>query len=371
MPKISVVIPVYNVERYLHECLDSVLSQMFNDIEVICVNDGSTDGSFEILQEYAQRDGRVAVLTQENKGLSAARNAGLSASLGEYVYFLDSDDFISPDVLGEMYGISHENKLDILCFDGISFFETKELREKHSFFIGYAQRKGEYPGIVSGPSLFSAMLKNRDFQPSVCLQLFRRDFLSGAGIDFYEGILHEDNLFTFLATLQAKRVMHVRKAYFHRRVRENSTMTEEKSHRHFKGVFICFAQMLHYAINREFGKEVDTAIWKYIRSILFSAKRIYRNLPEHEQKGFEWDGGQWAEIFFREMIHDPETAYEKQLERELQNIRRSRSFRIGRFITFVPRKIRGGIFCCRNYGFAYACRRLFIKLGLISRTSGL
>ena len=94
MPKISVIIPVYNVEKYLRECLDSLLNQTFKDIEIICVNDGSTDGSLNILNEYASKDSRFIIINQNNQGLSAARNNGLNVAKGDYVAFLDSDDYI-------------------------------------------------------------------------------------------------------------------------------------------------------------------------------------------------------------------------------------------------------------------------------------
>ena len=99
MPRVSVIIPVYNTERYLTQCLESIVSQTLEDIEIICVNDGSKDGSADILRDYARRDRRVIVIDQPNQGLSAARNAGASAAAGDYLYFLDSDDYIERDAL--------------------------------------------------------------------------------------------------------------------------------------------------------------------------------------------------------------------------------------------------------------------------------
>ena len=92
MPKVSVIIPVYNVEKYLKQCLDSVVNQTLKDIEIICVNDGSTDNSLEILEEYAQKDNRIIIISQENQGQSVARNIALEKATGEYVGFVDSDD---------------------------------------------------------------------------------------------------------------------------------------------------------------------------------------------------------------------------------------------------------------------------------------
>lgn len=101
--KISVIIPVYNVEKYLRECLDSVVNQTFKDIEIICVDDGSTDKSLEILQEYKRKDDRFVILQQRHSGAGAARNYGLKLAEGKYIQFLDSDDYFEPTLLEELY----------------------------------------------------------------------------------------------------------------------------------------------------------------------------------------------------------------------------------------------------------------------------
>jgi len=125
--KISVIIPVYNVEQYLRECLDSVMTQSYNDYEVICINDGSTDGSMAVLKEYAEKYPKVSVIDQENKGLSAARNAGINAATGEYVFLLDSDDYLEPDSLDILAkNITDE---DIICFNGRRYFEDGRTEE--------------------------------------------------------------------------------------------------------------------------------------------------------------------------------------------------------------------------------------------------
>ena len=116
-PKVSVIIPVYNTQPWLRECLDSVLCQTLGDFEVICVDDGSTDQSGSILQDYAAKDSRFHILSQSNKGQSAARNAGLKVARGEYVYFLDSDDYIEPDLLETACQEMDSKNLDIVFFD--------------------------------------------------------------------------------------------------------------------------------------------------------------------------------------------------------------------------------------------------------------
>lgn len=115
MPKVSVIIPVYNVEKYLKQCLDSVVNQTLQDIEIICVNDGSTDNSLKILEEYAQKDNRIIIISQENQGQSVARNIALEKATGEYVGFVDSDDYIDSNFYEELYRHAKKNNTDIAC----------------------------------------------------------------------------------------------------------------------------------------------------------------------------------------------------------------------------------------------------------------
>ncbi len=116
MPAISVIIPVYNVKKWLPRCLDSLLAQTFTDFEAICINDGSSDSSLDILDEYAQKDSRIKIITQENQGLSMARNNGIRNATGEYIYFLDSDDCIHPQTLEIAYYFITKHNAEMVCF---------------------------------------------------------------------------------------------------------------------------------------------------------------------------------------------------------------------------------------------------------------
>ena len=120
MPKVSVIIPVYNVEKYLRECLDSVVNQTLKDIEIICINDGSPDNSLAILEEYAKKDSRIIVISQENSGVSTARNVGIDLAKGDYLYFIDADDYAEPDLLELSYQKALSTQCDIVNF---GFFE--------------------------------------------------------------------------------------------------------------------------------------------------------------------------------------------------------------------------------------------------------
>ena len=116
-PKFSVVIPVYNTESYLAECIDSLIHQPYENFEAICINDGSTDKSLQVLEDFAQKDGRIKVINQKNQGVSAARNAGIDAAVGDYIIFLDSDDFLAENCLYIFSQIIEKEKPDVIQYD--------------------------------------------------------------------------------------------------------------------------------------------------------------------------------------------------------------------------------------------------------------
>ena len=219
--KISIIIPVYNVEKFLSECLDSILYQTFQNFEIICVDDGSTDGSLQILKKLAKKDNRIKIISKENGGLSSARNAGLKAAAGEYVLFLDSDDYIEPRALEYLYSEAKAADLDQLFFSARPFYENDDSVDIH---VDYT-RKAKYNGVMTGREMFVIMSENADFKPSACFQMNKRAFLAENGITFIEGIIHEDNPFTVLCLFFSERVRYDDIDLYNRRLRENSIMT--------------------------------------------------------------------------------------------------------------------------------------------------
>ena len=215
--KFSVIIPVYNVETYLRECMDSVLNQTFSDWEAVCVNDGSTDCSSAVLEEFASKDSRFAIINQSNGGLSAARNTGLKAAKGEYVLFLDSDDWLEPKAL-EVISKSLSDE-DMLCFSGRRFFESKGRYHDADQLLERT--------YASGMDYYNEnALLSRDFAfVCVVLRTYKRGFLLFHEIWFKEGIFHEDNLFTPLACYYAKHVKVINACLYDYRVRANSITT--------------------------------------------------------------------------------------------------------------------------------------------------
>ena len=205
----SIVIPVHNTEPYLAACLDSVLAQTERDIEVILVDDGSTDGSLAIEHAYAARDPRIRVIEQENRRQGAARNRGIAAARGTYLYLLDSDDLIAPELVETCVAICEADDLDFMTFDTAGFHEDPEV-ERPELFKEVTDRAGHVEEVVfDGPAFWSRYCR-KEYLPYVCwLEFFRRDFVLREGLTFEEGIFYEDNDWILRVFLAARRMRYV------------------------------------------------------------------------------------------------------------------------------------------------------------------
>lgn len=288
MPKVTVVIPVYNVEQYLHECLNSVVSQTLKDIEIICVNDGSTDGSSAILLDYSLKDKRIKIINQENRGLSGARNSGAQLMSGDYIYFLDSDDFIDKNALECLYKRAIKDNLDILYFDAVPFFEDNNIEVKHSQYKTYYERNRNYFGVKTGPKLLSEMSLNLDWKPSAWLQFISSEFYKSSALSFFEGIFYEDNLFSLEAVLKAKRVGYEDKIFIHRRIRSNSIVTMEKRAAHFNGYFVCYIEMIRFCQNIKISDpNIIKAVSKLIIGVLNNSIALYCSISIEERSSLK------------------------------------------------------------------------------------
>lgn len=281
--KISVIIPIFNCEDYLEECLHSVLNQDERSIEVICVVDGASDGSWKILEDIALYDKRVHVLYQENRGQSSARNHALKYAVGDFVYFIDSDDLLKPGALSTCYRECVANNLDIVYFDADAFFENDALKKEYSHYETYYLQKGEYDGVMSGKDALGLMVKYRDYRPAPVLQFLRRNFMMDNFINFKNGIIHEDNLFTFRAILCAARVKKIPEILYSRRVRPGSTMTSKNHLRSYRGYMNCFLEMSKYSDVIDASAETESAILYQISGMLKNANKAAKMINQKDQ----------------------------------------------------------------------------------------
>lgn len=221
---ISVVIPVYNDEKYLPICINSVLNQTYNDLEIICVDDDSKDSSFEILKYFEKKDSRIKIFKNDsNKGLGFNRNRGLDIAKGKYVYFLDSDDWLSPDTFEILIEKVEKDDLDFIMFKSIVYYEnTKSFGMEKYYDMEFMDKWDS--------KVFNHWELDKDKFFSIPIaawnKLYLKSFLDENHIRFpNENLIHEDNPFFFKALTSAERVS-VSKNYFHnRRRRDGSIMT--------------------------------------------------------------------------------------------------------------------------------------------------
>ena len=363
MVKVSVIIPVFNVEKYLEDCLNSVLAQSLKDIEIICVNDGSVDHSLQILREYEKKYTQIKVLDQLNGGQSVARNRALDLASGKYVYFMDSDDLIVSHMLEELWDICERDDLDVLFFSGTSFYENDSLEEKHKGFINTYYRKGNYPNVVSGPEMLAELHANGDYTVSPCLQLIRRQLLEEKNIRFCEGIIHEDNCFTFQVLLSAEKAFCVNDIYFYRRVREASVMTRDENYRNLRGYYVCLVRQLQIAGEQQISEphinqKIEYILWR----LNYHVQRLYLKIPLDERERFIQMCTPYERYFFKSVILkniEANVNNSKKINKinsELNKIKKSRSYRLGRFLIMPVWKIKGGVKCIKDHGVIYTCK---------------
>ncbi|MBQ3302790.1 MAG: glycosyltransferase, partial [Eggerthellaceae bacterium] len=232
-PGVSVIVPVYNCAPYVAECLESLKSQTYANFEAIVVDDASIDGSLAVVRACVAHDARFTVLPQAvNRGLSAVRNVGLDQACGEYVVFLDSDDYLVPDALETLVRRAREQQLDDLYFSAASFVDG----DSSSYVEDFAHRP-DFDDVTTGKALFTYFVERDQFHTQAALRMIRRAFLEENNIRFMEGILHEDILFTFQTLVASNRTSFLNEPLYMRRLRDDSIMgrthTMANVHGHF------------------------------------------------------------------------------------------------------------------------------------------
>ncbi len=273
MPEVSVVVPVYNTETYVEEALRSVMGQSLADIEIIVVDDGSTDGSPAVLERLAREDSRIRIHTQPNKGLSEARNAGIARATGRYLYFMDSDDLLESDALELCRDKCDAQRLDFVFFDADTFGADVT----NCPWFDYHRAAAFEDRVYTGPELLGAMLSGGKYIASACLYMIRTGFLMQHRLSFYPGILHEDELFTTEAYLAAERAGRIERSFFKRRLRPDSIMGRPFSERNLEGYLTVLREIRKYAAGR--GAEARRLAERFTAYTLRPVLRNAWNLP--------------------------------------------------------------------------------------------
>lgn len=283
MPKISIVVPVYNVEKYVSECLESILNQSNQDYEIICVNDGSTDLSGEMVMNYQKKYGeKIVYAEQENLGLSSARNTGISIAKGEYICFVDSDDMFADNALEvlvsaiEMYSdvqiINYE--MDKLIFEG----GQEDISKKEYYTIEH-----KYEGVMSGQKLLIEMLNNHEYVESANLLLINRQWLNDSKIAFTPGALYEDSVFSIDCFMKCEKMLHLNAGIYQYRVRENSIMTAKHSFSQLKWRIWQFSEVQKRIYEKYDNQLLQDALAEYGKLVLGSIRNTYMHLDYSER----------------------------------------------------------------------------------------
>lgn len=367
--KISVILPVYNVERYLKQCMDGILGQTLREIEIICIDDGSTDGSQEILREYEGRDGRVQVLTQKNAGAAAARNRGMALARGKYLSFLDSDDFFEPDMLEKAYCCAEREQADITIFRGNRYDDTLDAWIPMDYSIKKQQLPDRNP------------FNWRDMPEHIFTfavgwawdKLYLRKFVEDGELSFQELRTSNDLYFVFSSLAKAERIYTMEDLLVHHRihVKGSLSVTRERSWRCFyeactalqdelirMGVYEELEQgFASWALHFCFWNldTIEGAAYEKVYDLIcgecserfgfFRHTREYYVQPELYDRLLQMKGCSCVEYLLRENRRLKEEKKQDRmkmdaLEQENRAVKDSPTFRAGRIITAVPGKLK-------------------------------
>ncbi|HIQ73178.1 MAG TPA: glycosyltransferase [Candidatus Cottocaccamicrobium excrementipullorum] len=364
MYKVSIILPIYNVSQYLRECLDSVIRQTLKELEIICVNDGSTDDSLEIIQEYAAKDDRIVVITGPNGGYGKAMNKGLDRATGEYVGIVEPDDYVSLTMFEDLYQIAKENDLDIVKADFYRFARN-DRGDMDMRYVNLDGTKEKY-GRLLYPDQDPSLIK---FTMNTWSGIYRRAMLEEHHIRHHEtpGASFQDNGFFFKTTVYAKRAMIINRPYYrNRRDNPNSSVNNREK---------VYCINIEYDYIRDFLME-DREVWerfkymytwKKFHNYLFTINRIGEEFrPEYvqrmsaefkraKQQG-EFTRDMFTELEWKKMtliLEHPEKYLEEyasprggvnkisqseadRLKRELDMIKNSTTYKVGKLIMAIP-----------------------------------
>ena len=230
-PLVSIVIPVFNVEKYLSECLDSVISQNYDNLEIICVNDGSTDNSYRILERYQKGDQRIVLINQNNLGLAAARNTGLRFANGSFVMFVDSDDWLDLDALEKMYSLAKKDNSDIVICDMVDHYANYTI----------------YHNCTKYNSVF-------EVTPSACNKIFKKELIKN--FRFLSKLWYEDFNFTTKILFNTDKISNISEGFYHCNCGHESTMNNNNSKKNLDMIIIMDDIINYLKENKKYDENI-------------------------------------------------------------------------------------------------------------------
>lgn len=370
MPKVSIIIPTYNVEAYLKECMESVIRQTLKDIEIICINDGSTDGSLQILKEYADKDSRIVLVDKENEGYGVGMNIGLDKATGEYIGIVEPDDFVPLNMYEDLYNTAKENDLDFVKADFYRFTRNSE-NGNMELIYNHLDSTGENYNQVINPYEKPYITK---FIMNTWSGIYRREYIEKYHIrhNTTPGASFQDNGFFWQTFIYAKRCMFIDKPYYmNRRDNPNSSVNNKQK---------VYCMNVEYDFIRDiFMQKGNEELWERFKyyynykryfSYTFTIGRIsdefkreyVERISKEMKRAVELDEID-MNVFtprtqerFGLLVKDPEGYYQKyalfegtseaarvrKLEKELSEVRKSTTFKVGKALMLLPRSIKRG-----------------------------
>lgn len=249
MAKVSVIVPVYNVEKYLKRCLDSLINQTLSDIDIICINDGSKDSSLKILEQYAQKDSRIVIYNQENSGLSVARNTGLEHASGEYIGFVDSDDWVDLDFYEKLYNSAKNNNADIAVADFIREHPNKKPK----------RLKLKEEKIYTTPE-DKFMICKVHREGCVWNKIYRTEFIKSINLKFVPKMYYEDRDFTIRSLYFSKKLVTTPNTYYRYFVNPKSIVNKRRNYIQDEHYVLVRQQVLQFI--KEYNIKVPDGLYK-------------------------------------------------------------------------------------------------------------
>lgn len=374
---VSVIIPVYNSEKYLRECLDSVINQTLKEIEIICVDDGSTDGSLEILREYEQKDSRIKALTQPNINAGTARNHGMRYAKGKYLMFLDSDDYFEPDMVMDCYKALETEHADVVCFSA----KKVDMRDGSIIDMPWSLAKKNLPPKKSfAPDEMATTLLN-SFQNWPWNKAFRKELIEKWQIRFQEIARTNDMLFTCAALALAEKITVIDHAYAFYRV-GTGTSLQQTNYKNPLAFWDAYIETRRFFIDHGIYDQYEQSLLNHIiNGMIYN----YHSVKDVTASAaifciIKYQG----ESIFHFLEHDQSFYYNQNMLKEYRKIidgdiwtckaivdaktgieKTSSIYKIGYVVTWLPRKFIGGIRCYKENGFKYTFIHLLQKMHIV------
>lgn len=390
-PKVSIVIPCYNVEKYLHQCLDSVINQTLQDIEIICVNDGSKDSTLSIIQEYAEKDCRIKIIDKPNAGYGDSMNRGFDMATGEYIGIIESDDYAELDMFEKLYATAKEHDLDVVK-SGFFFYFSKPTETNTPAPIASSATSNRTFCPLTAFKSKMEMVEFFNIKPTIWSAIYRKDFIRSNNIRFNEtpGASYQDASFNFKVWVCAQRVRLMEACFLHYRQDNEASSINSPG----KVYCICdeYEEMERFLNDHPVEKGIvepvmvrvkyDSYNWNYERlAEPLQAEFIQRfaeDFRRHQLDGllnkayFEWY--KWKAV--NQIIEDPDRYHMIQVK--IKNGEPAPDFYEaapkpkrtinGKEVPYLLDKILGGFDCIREHGLLYTIK-LFVKkiIGRVSK----